>query len=700
MDAGSGDPEEAGATDDGPSNNISANDLDEETHAKLRGDAIGDTLYSQTFVLKTLLQFSDLQWNEEVEEDLCFLWDMTVEKDVCKYLFEISFPSLACDALQKYTENRFVEIVIGILANILCGDCEKSITNEEINIVLKELETDDHLVLIQVVRFITASAHMLDSVSFVTSEVLGKLTFILYNSTNSDLLLKTLEALAKTTTDFKLDEMLIGIDVFKSSLAAYKSIVGELDDEFGLDSKEKQQACKYMLEISTNFCAYINRSNNSELASVFRNCSNIFVNEIIRILNYYSHEENLLPITDEFIFYISVLRFVLETLHVNYMSDIFLPLTKILRKWGELYDTMVELECFMFYRGTPEVLSKDLKRFSRSKSKRILDVVGESKHKFGFDLDLQVLLDKLKSSKPIKREAQESIMASAAVDIPQPQEEVSVRDEMVETAIKFLENPSVRNTPLAQKQKFLQRKGLSDKEIQIACERSGAYAHHDQQTRLPPSPPPPANLITSYNPHHGLVQLSFFDRVREIVHNIAIFSIVAYVIHRFYQKYIAPFLFGKKKSVEETIQGMDKDMKSSITEIKEELRSVKVEVDKLNQSSDKDTTRQLVELKSEVATVKGLLLGRKQFPSVANSPVVPPSIPAWQMSSVGLTEHDGDGETKEDLLEDVTSGSGSSEPDPAMKTSESSLEIIYSSKDCDSESCHSKKSHKEEADKD
>lgn len=39
-------------------------------------------------------------------------------------------------------------------------------------------------------------------------------------------------------------------------------------------------------------------------------------------------------------------------------------------------------------------------------------------------------------------------------------------------------------------------------------------------------------------------------------------------------------------------------------------------------------------------------------------------------------EHDGDSERKEDLLEELGSGSGSSEPEHGMKTSESSLEIM------------------------
>lgn len=68
------------------------------------------------------------------------------------------------------------------------------------------------------------------------------------------------------------------------------------------------------------------------------------------------------------------------------------------------------------------------------------------------------------------------------------------------------------------------------------------------------------------------------------------------------------------------------------------------------------------------------IFNRKQFPSVSNTPVVPPSIPAWQLSSVspGVDQE----EPKDDMLEDLGSGSGSSEPEHGMKTSESSLEIM------------------------
>lgn len=90
------------------------------------------------------------------------------------------------------------------------------------------------------------------------------------------------------------------------------------------------------------------------------------------------------------------------------------------------------------------------------------------------------------------------------------------------------------NTSLAQKQKFLQKKGLTDQEIQMACEKSGAYAVHEHQIRLPPPLPSSKLMLSSYQPHNQ-VQFTLFDRIREVLHNIALFSIVAYVIHKFYE---------------------------------------------------------------------------------------------------------------------------------------------------------------------
>lgn len=103
----------------------------------------------------------------------------------------------------------------------------------------------------------------------------------------------------------------------------------------------------------------------------------------------------------------------------------------------------------------------------------------------------------------------------------------------VAKAVKFLENPKVIQSPLVQKQRFLQNRGLTEEEIRAACERSGAYDHHERAiTSSPPMPQTP-NMVSSYG-NYGPLQTSWFSRLRDIVHSIAIFSVVVYVIKKFY----------------------------------------------------------------------------------------------------------------------------------------------------------------------
>lgn len=252
----------------------------------------------------------------------------------------------------------------------------------------------------------------------------------------------------------------------------------------------------------------------------------------------------------------------------------------------------------------------------------------------------------------------------------------AVREDIVQTAVKFLENRNVVNTPLAQKQQFLQRKGLTDKEIQIACERAGAYILHDKLAREPPALPIPvhSNVYTSQ-----VQPISFLEKFKEIVHNVALFSAVAYAIYMFYKKFIRPFLFGdkKKKNLDEQMEELNNSVSTSISDLKSSLYDVKIEVDKISQGGETSMQKQLHDLKSEISTVKGLLLSRKQFPSVSNNSVVPPSIPAWQLSSVPPDPDPDTIDAKSDDLMEIGSGSSSSEHEHATKNSESSLEIVY-----------------------
>jgi len=54
----------------------------------------------------------------------------------------------------------------------------------------------------------------------------------------------------------------------------------------------------------------------------------------------------------------------------------------------------------------------------------------------------------------------------------------------VNTAVKFLQNPRVRPTSLAQKQLFLRTKGLTEPEVELACARAGAPITDDDENNV------------------------------------------------------------------------------------------------------------------------------------------------------------------------------------------------------------------------
>lgn len=66
------------------------------------------------------------------------------------------------------------------------------------------------------------------------------------------------------------------------------------------------------------------------------------------------------------------------------------------------------------------------------------------------------------------------------------------REDMISTAVKFLQNPKVRKSPLHQKKAFLERKGLSKEEIEMAVQRSGVTEENIVNT------PSTQNTVTPY----------------------------------------------------------------------------------------------------------------------------------------------------------------------------------------------------------
>jgi hypothetical protein len=387
-------PEEATA-----SSNITADEIDQETAKKLRGDAIGDTMYSEVFVLNTLLQFSDLQWSSEVEDNLCFLWDMTEEIDVSRYLFQVSYPSLACSALVKYNEPRFIEIVVGIFANLMCAKCEKNVKEEEIKIVLHLLHSDDPYILTQVMRFTHAISFMFDKLKFIEQEHVDRFNFVLCSSTNKELLVITLKTLAAITDDTKINVDFIKGELLLSAVTAYRTVKGDADCDSNFEifvSHEQHLNVRYLIQFLCNVCGYIDNLKVNRLVDELKLNLSEFTKEMGLLLNYYASERNLLPVDDEFKFYIEALTYIYKIVPESYMYIIIVPVCQILfiisDKDPVNFEWIAELLCYFISVGSLERLREDLGAFPVQDVKNLLLNIENKAFNFEFDY-----LNKLKA---------------------------------------------------------------------------------------------------------------------------------------------------------------------------------------------------------------------------------------------------------------------------------------------------------------
>lgn len=252
------------------------------------------------------------------------------------------------------------------------------------------------------------------------------------------------------------------------------------------------------------------------------------------------------------------------------------------------------------------------------------------------------------------------------------------REHLITTAIKFLNNPNVMRSAINQKQSFLRSKGLTEEEIQMACERAGVFTKDpniQSQTVISmgvsPAGYPKANYVIQS-------RQSLFGRVTEVLSSVALISGLMYGVYLFYKKFIEPLFFRgkKKKPVEEQISELNQTVEVKIDSINFELIQIKDELARVHQAQS--GSKELTNFKSDLDSIKGLLLNRKQFAS-PNLPVVPPSIPAWQLQSQSQRDErtpNSEGEPDKNDDNDTGSGSGSSENDVVLKNSDSSLEII------------------------
>ncbi|KAK7871655.1 hypothetical protein R5R35_009024 [Gryllus longicercus] len=243
-------------------------------------------------------------------------------------------------------------------------------------------------------------------------------------------------------------------------------------------------------------------------------------------------------------------------------------------------------------------------------------------------------------------------------------QETVLRQDVINTAVNFLQNPTVQRSSLKHRQAFLKSKGLSDEEIRVACERATALLA-EKQNFTPPGVL--TNIPNAAVPIYTPQAQSSWSKFRDFANAIVLIGGVSYGIYLFYK--------------------LDLAIAASIQELRDSVNKVHADLKTLHERQTRSpsdgpaTIRQIEELKNEIASVKGLLLNRSQFaPPVTKSPLTPPSIPAWQLSaaeSAKETEESQGGKGDADIEDICLSGSGSSETEMVTNNgSDSSLEMI------------------------
>uniref|UniRef100_A0A8C1ZSB7 Serum amyloid A-like 1 n=1 Tax=Cyprinus carpio TaxID=7962 RepID=A0A8C1ZSB7_CYPCA len=186
---------------------------EDETEAGEEADAIGETVYSKHWLFCTLtrliqvyaynkqdsmvtdqesgLSGSSLELTEDLEKDLCKVWDMAMDKDVAVFFQEFKAPGILLGVIAKSRKLVLLEICIGILGNMACfhDTCVSLTQNSDLWSVLIKL-------LLTCVSQPDVASLWLERIQQQTTVCSG-LCFIMTSSTNVDLLVKIGELVDK-----------------------------------------------------------------------------------------------------------------------------------------------------------------------------------------------------------------------------------------------------------------------------------------------------------------------------------------------------------------------------------------------------------------------------------------------------------------------------------------------------------------------
>uniref|UniRef100_A0A8P0NRT3 Protein SAAL1 n=2 Tax=Canis lupus familiaris TaxID=9615 RepID=A0A8P0NRT3_CANLF len=196
------------------------------------GDCIGSTVYSRHWlfgVLSGLIQIvspentksssddeeQQMELDEEMENEICRVWDMSMDEDVALFLQEFNAPDIFMGVLAKSKCPRLREICVGILGNMACfQEICVSISNDNNlgQVLLHCLYDSDPPTLLETSRLLLTCLSQTEVASVWVERIreypaiYDSICFIMSSSTNVDLLVKVGEVVDKL---FDLDEKLM-----------------------------------------------------------------------------------------------------------------------------------------------------------------------------------------------------------------------------------------------------------------------------------------------------------------------------------------------------------------------------------------------------------------------------------------------------------------------------------------------------------
>ncbi|CAF4897193.1 unnamed protein product [Pieris macdunnoughi] len=324
-----------------------------QSEEKVTGDVIGDTAYSERFVLKILLKLANLDTlkdeilDQVFEEDLCTLWDMTAERDVVLFLLQHDVLNLLSFAWPIIETPRIAEIVVGIIANMCCQ--KEAVINllkhvPFVKSLVECIKGNDSLILIQLLRLINSSLFLASSDNiqiwlrlFIEVGYSKHLFFILKNSSQKDLLINALENLNTICTYCNIEELwsdffghFVSVEALESVIIGYIEIA-----ETHRDLCEKEQFERILLisiQIILNLVGF------DKSVSIFNDNKNDALKMITITFQYYENKlVNCKEIDMDLVDIVDSTISVIKALKINEISELDDYFMQSYKMWKTLH---------------------------------------------------------------------------------------------------------------------------------------------------------------------------------------------------------------------------------------------------------------------------------------------------------------------------------------------------------------------------